>query len=113
MINKNNSSLSNLLERREKLLGPAYRLFYDEPINIVKGNGVWLYDQNDKPYLDMYNNVAHVGHCNPLVVDAIRNQVGILNTHTRYLHENVLNYVSVPPPRRGHATEFMKSLKIC
>lgn len=92
MINKNNSSLSNLLERREKLLGPAYRLFYDEPINIVKGNGVWLYDQNDKPYLDMYNNVAHVGHCNPLVVDAIRNQVGILNTHTRYLHENVLNY---------------------
>ena len=92
MINKNNSSLSNLLERREKLLGPAYRLFYDEPINIVKGSGVWLYDQNDKPYLDMYNNVAHVGHCNPLVVDAIRNQVGILNTHTRYLHENVLNY---------------------
>ena len=47
MINKNNSSLSILLERREKLLGPAYRLFYDEPINIVKGSGVWLYDQND------------------------------------------------------------------
>ena len=81
-----------MLVRRKRLLGPAYRLFYDQPINIVRGEGVWLFDQNDKPYLDMYNNVPHVGHCNPRVVEAIRNQVGILNTHTRYLHDNVLDY---------------------
>ena len=81
-----------MLERRKRLLGPAYRLFYDQPINIVRGEGVWLFDQDDKPYLDMYNNVPHVGHCNPRVVEAIRNQVGILNTHTRYLHANVLDY---------------------
>jgi len=81
-----------MLDRRKRLLGPAYRLFYDQPINIVRGEGVWLFDQYDKPYLDMYNNVPHVGHCNPRVVEAIRNQVGILNTHTRYLHANVLDY---------------------
>ena len=81
-----------MLDRRKRLLGPAYRLFYDQPINIVRGEGVWLFDQDDKPYLDMYNNVPHVGHCDPRVVEAIRNQVGILNTHTRYLHANVLDY---------------------
>ncbi len=81
-----------MLDRRKRLLGPAYRLFYDQPINIVRGEGAWLFDQDDKPYLDMYNNVPHVGHCNPRVVEAIRNQVGILNTHTRYLHTNVLDY---------------------
>lgn len=81
-----------MLDRRKRLLGPAYRLFYDQPINIVRGEGAWLFDQDDKPYLDMYNNVPHVGHCNPRVVEAIRNQVGILNTHTRYLHANVLDY---------------------
>jgi len=81
-----------MLERRKRFLGPAYRLFYDQPLNIVKGDGVWLFDNNNKRYLDMYNNVAHVGHCHPYVVEAIRKQVGILNTHTRYLHSNVLNY---------------------
>ena len=84
--------MSDQLSKRKKLLGPAYRLFYDEPLNIVRGDGVWLYDQDNRPFLDMYNNVAHVGHCNPHVVEAIRHQVGILNTHTRYLHDNVLDY---------------------
>lgn len=81
-----------MIERRERLLGPAYRLFYDRPLNIVRGEGVWLYDKDGKRYLDMYNNVAHVGHCHPHVVEAIKDQVGVLNTHTRYLHDNVLNY---------------------
>ena len=81
-----------MLERRKRFLGPAYRLFYDRPLNIVRGDGVWLFDNDNKRYLDMYNNVAHVGHCHPHVVEAIRKQVGILNTHTRYLHSNVLNY---------------------
>lgn len=81
-----------MLKRRKRFLGPAYRLFYDRPLNIVRGDGVWLFDNDNKRYLDMYNNVAHVGHCHPHVVEAIRKQVGILNTHTRYLHSNVLNY---------------------
>jgi 4-aminobutyrate aminotransferase-like enzyme len=82
----------DLLERRRKLLGSAYRLFYDEPLHLVRGNGVWLYDADGKKYLDMYNNVPHVGHCHPVVVDAICRQAATLNTHTRYLHDNVLDY---------------------
>ena len=81
-----------MLERREKLLGPAYRLFYQNPLHLVRGEGVWLYDADGRKYLDMYNNVPHVGHCHPHVVDSICKQMKLLNTHTRYLHENVLNY---------------------
>jgi len=82
----------DLFQKRKSLLGPAYRLFYDKPLHIVRGEGVWLFDAADRKYLDMYNNVPHVGHCHPRVVEAICKQAGILNTHTRYLHENVVDY---------------------
>lgn len=84
---------SDLIERRKKLLGPNVRLFYDDPVHIVSGKGVWLTDAAGKKYLDCYNNVPHVGHCHPHVVDAICKQAATLNTHTRYLHEGILNYV--------------------
>ena len=80
-----------MIERRRKLLGSAYHLFYDDPVHIVRGAGVWLYDADGKQYLDMYNNVPHVGHSHPHVVEAITRQLGTLNTHTRYLHENVMD----------------------
>ena len=83
---------SLILKRRKKLLGPAYRLFYDEPVHLVKGDGVWLFDSHGRKYLDMYNNVPHVGHCHPQVVEALSKQIATLNTHTRYLHDNVLDY---------------------
>ncbi|MEO1204017.1 MAG: aminotransferase class III-fold pyridoxal phosphate-dependent enzyme, partial [Pseudomonadota bacterium] len=82
----------SLLDRRQRLLGPSYRLFYDDPVHIVRGEGSWLFDADGKRYLDLYNNVPHVGHCHPLVVEAIQKQVATLNTHTRYLHDNVLDY---------------------
>ncbi len=72
-------------------MGPAYRLFYDDPVHFVRGDDVWLFDADGRRYLDMYNNVAHVGHCHPHVVDAICKQARTLNTHTRYLHDNVIN----------------------
>ncbi|MDH3806613.1 MAG: aminotransferase class III-fold pyridoxal phosphate-dependent enzyme, partial [Gammaproteobacteria bacterium] len=72
-------------------MGSAYRLFYDTPIHLVRGEGVWVYDAGGRKYLDMYNNVPHVGHCHPHVVEAICQQAGTLNTHTRYLHDNVVN----------------------
>jgi len=81
-----------LLARRDRLLGPAYRLFYENPLHIVRGKGVWLFDADGRRYLDMYNNVPHVGHCHPHVVAAAYEQMRVLNTHTRYLHENVLAY---------------------
>ena len=81
-----------LIERREALLGPAYRLFYSEPIHVVRGEGAWLYDADGVAYLDAYNNVPCVGHCHPRVVEALARQAGTLNTHTRYLDETVLAY---------------------
>jgi len=84
--------IAAMMERRRRLLGSAYRLFYDEPVHIVRGEGVWLYDADGNRYLDMYNNVPHVGHCHPHVVAALTRQIATLNTHTRYLHENILDY---------------------
>jgi 4-aminobutyrate aminotransferase-like enzyme/Ser/Thr protein kinase RdoA (MazF antagonist) len=96
----------SMIERRARVLGPAYRLFYEEPIHIVRGEGVWLYDAAGERYLDVYNNVASVGHCHPRVVAAIARQSALLNTHTRYLHENVLEYaerlLATFPPELGH-----------
>lgn len=82
-----------LLERRRRLLGPNVNTFYDDPVHLVKGDGVWVWDADGRRYLDCYNNVPHVGHCHPRVVDAIARQAATLNTHTRYLHEGILDYV--------------------
>ncbi|MDK1374496.1 MULTISPECIES: aspartate aminotransferase family protein [unclassified Sinorhizobium] len=81
-----------LIARREKVLGPAYRLFYEKPLHIVRGEGVFLYDAAGERYLDAYNNVASLGHCHPRVVEAITRQTAVLNTHTRYLHEGIVDY---------------------
>ncbi|MCZ7472280.1 MULTISPECIES: aspartate aminotransferase family protein [Rhizobium/Agrobacterium group] len=81
-----------LIARRRKLLGPSYKLFYEHPVHVVRGEGVWLYDPEGNAYLDVYNNVPSVGHCHPRVVDAIAKQSAILNTHTRYLHDSILKY---------------------
>ena len=82
----------SLIERRARLLGPGYKLFYQQPIHVVRGEGVWLYDDEGNQYLDVYNNVPSVGHCHPYVIDAMTRQAGLLNSHTRYLHDNVLDY---------------------
>jgi len=78
--------------RRQRLLGPAYRLFYETPLHLVRGEGVWLYDAAGTAYLDCYNNVACVGHCHPRVVAAMAGQAARLATHTRYLHDAILDY---------------------
>jgi 4-aminobutyrate aminotransferase-like enzyme len=82
----------DLIARRERVMGPAYRLFYQAPLHVVRGEGVWLYDPQGEAYLDVYNNVASVGHCHPRVVQAIADQAAVLNTHTRYLNEGVVAY---------------------
>ncbi len=86
-------STAEILNDRARLLGPNMSTFYDEPVHIVRGEGVWLWDADGRKYLDCYNNVPHVGHCNPRVVEAICRQASLLNTHTRYLHEGILDYV--------------------
>jgi 4-aminobutyrate aminotransferase-like enzyme len=59
---------------------------------LVRGEGVWLYDTDGRKYLDCYNNVPSVGHCHPHVVEVLTRQIATLNTHTRYLHHNVVEY---------------------
>ncbi len=86
------SSDQALLERRYRVLGRNAPLFYERPVHLVKGQGVWLTDANGRDYLDVYNNVPHVGHCHPHVVEAIARQAATLNIHTRYLHETVVAY---------------------
>nr|WP_197736992.1 aspartate aminotransferase family protein [Rhodococcus rhodnii] len=81
-----------LTERREKSLGGSYRLFYRRPVHLVRGEGQYLWDASGRRYLDMYNNVASLGHCHPAVVEAVTRQASTLNTHTRYLHETILDY---------------------
>ncbi len=81
-----------LIAGRERVLGPAYRLFYDEPVHLVRGQGSHLYDADGIRYLDAYNNVASVGHSHPHVVDAVCRQMATLNTHTRYLHRGIVDY---------------------
>jgi 4-aminobutyrate aminotransferase-like enzyme len=83
----------SLLDRRDRLLGPNVRLFYDDPVQLVRGAGTWVWDADGRRYLDAYNNVPHVGHCHPRVVEAITRQASTLNTHTRYVHESILDYI--------------------
>ncbi len=78
---------SELLARRARVLAPTYRLFYEQPLELVRAEGVWMYDAQGHRYLDAYNNVPVVGHCHPAVVEAIARQARTLNTHTRYLAE--------------------------
>lgn len=80
------------ITRRLRLLSPSYRLFYAEPVKIVRGEKVYLYDDQGNDYLDAYNNVVCVGHANPRVVDAVTRQLSTLCTHTRYMQEPILDY---------------------
>jgi 4-aminobutyrate aminotransferase-like enzyme len=81
-----------LIVARERVLGPANRLFYDRPVHLVRGQGSHVFDVDGARYLDAYNNVVSVGHCHPHVVDAVIQQMSTLNTHTRYLHRGIVDY---------------------
>lgn len=84
--------IRQLTDKRSRVLGESYRLFYRNPVHLVRGEGQYLWDKAGNQYLDMYNNVASIGHCHPAVVEAVHQQMMQLNTHTRYLHESILAY---------------------
>jgi 4-aminobutyrate aminotransferase-like enzyme/Ser/Thr protein kinase RdoA (MazF antagonist) len=83
------SGTGALLERRRRAL-PRSPLFYEHPVHLVRGEGVWLFDPDDRRYLDCYNNVPVVGHGHPRVVRAVAEQQRLLATHSRYLHEAIV-----------------------
>ena len=80
------------LARRADILGPTYHLFYERPLKVSRGSGAYVYDTDNVEYLDMYNNIPGVGHCNPKVALAVYRQMMELNTHTRYLYPSILDY---------------------
>lgn len=84
-----------LIDRRDAVLSPGYRLFYDHPLEFVRGAGTKLYTRDGDEYLDVYNNVPSVGHAHPRVTAAITEQSALLNTHTRYLHEGLIDYAEL------------------
>lgn len=96
-----------LTDRRAELLGASYRLFYRKPVHLVRGAGQYVWDMAGRKYLDVYNNVVSIGHCHPVVIDAVHRQMQQLNTHTRYLHERILDYteqlLQTTPPAIGKA----------
>ena len=98
--------MKTLAERR-RLLGRNLSVAYHEPVKIVRGSMQYLFDDEGRRYLDAYNNVAHVGHCHPKVVAAGQEQMGLLNTNTRYLSDLIIRYAE------ALTATLPKSLSVC
>jgi 4-aminobutyrate aminotransferase-like enzyme/Ser/Thr protein kinase RdoA (MazF antagonist) len=86
-------SSQSIVDYRKEHLGKNMSISYREPIKMVSGSGVHLQDDTGRRYLDTVNNVAHVGHEHPRVVRAGQRQMAVLNTNTRYLHDNIVKFV--------------------
>ncbi|NNF33077.1 MAG: aminotransferase class III-fold pyridoxal phosphate-dependent enzyme [Saprospiraceae bacterium] len=88
----NENEITDLSKRRQKVLGPSLSVSYVDPLYIVRGYKQYLYDYKGQKFLDMVNNVPHVGHQHPRIVESLRSQASILNTNSRYLHPLILEY---------------------
>jgi 4-aminobutyrate aminotransferase-like enzyme len=99
------TSTATLAARRDRALGAGAPLFYDKPLHIVRGDGVYLYDPDGRRYIDMYNNVPCVGHANPHIVEAMTRQQATLNVHSRYLHEGIVAFAERLAALHGPAIE--------
>jgi len=98
-------SPAEIVDVRRRHLGPTLSVSYRRPLKIVSGRMQYLYDYLGREFLDAVNNVAHVGHCHPAVVEAARRQMALLNTNTRYLHDTIIDYTerllsTLPEPLR-------------
>jgi 4-aminobutyrate aminotransferase-like enzyme len=100
-------SLDAALSARKQLLGGNLSISYSHPLKIVRGWRQFLYDEDGRAFLDVYNNVPLVGHSHPRVVAAVQEQIALLNTNTRYLHDRILRYAE-------RLTELLpKTLRVC
>ncbi|MEJ2541051.1 MAG: aminotransferase class III-fold pyridoxal phosphate-dependent enzyme [Gemmatimonadota bacterium] len=97
---------ARLVERRRARFSGALSLSFREPVKFVRGRGSYLFDELGWPYLDLYNNVCHVGHCHPRVVAAGQAQMARLNTNSRYLYDALYDYAdrltATLPPSLDH-----------
>ena len=104
---EDHKTIPELLEQRARQLGPNLSLSYQNPLHIIRGFKQYLFDHLGRRYLDTVNNVAHVGHEHPRVVRAGQRQIGLLNTNTRYLHQNILIYAE------ALLSTFSDPLEVC
>jgi len=81
-----------IYQLRKKYLSPSLTLSYKDPLHIVRGEGQYLFDEKGNKFLDGINNIQHVGHSHPKIVEAANEQFKKLNTNTRYLDETIINY---------------------
>ena len=86
------ADIHDLMARRDRAMGQGAPSFYETPVELVRGEGIWLFDASGRRYMDVYNNVPAVGHCHPRVVEALSRQAALLNVHSRYLNELVVSY---------------------
>jgi 4-aminobutyrate aminotransferase-like enzyme/Ser/Thr protein kinase RdoA (MazF antagonist) len=98
---------AEILARRREVIGPNLSVSYRKPITMVRAAGAYMFDEDGQRYTDAYNNVPHVGHSHPHVAQAAARQMALLNTNTRYLHDNLVSYAE-----RLLAT-FPKPLEVC
>jgi 4-aminobutyrate aminotransferase-like enzyme len=84
--------MESTAERRRRLLSGGANLDYEFPFRPVRSSGMYMYDAEGKSYLDFCNNIPHVGHCNPHVIDAVSRQMSLLNVSPRYLFDSILDY---------------------
>jgi len=100
------------LTARERMIGGNISLSYQEPVEVVRGWMQYLFDPEGRRYVDAYNNVPHVGHCHPRVVEAAGRQMRVLNTNTRYLTDLLERYAEAllaTMPRELEVCYFVSS----
>jgi 4-aminobutyrate aminotransferase-like enzyme len=85
----------NLIKDRKQFVGKNLSISYQKKVKIVQGALQYLYDDKGNTFVDCVNNVSHVGHCHPTVVWALQKQAAKLNTNTRYLHDNLVEYAKM------------------
>jgi 4-aminobutyrate aminotransferase-like enzyme/Ser/Thr protein kinase RdoA (MazF antagonist) len=91
-IIKEEDGYAYLMEQRNKMIGPNLSISYRKKLKITKGALQYLYDDKGHTYIDCVNNPSHVGHCHPVVVKRMQQQLARLNTNSRYLHDAMLQY---------------------
>ena len=89
-----NLTVDQVLAVRDQRLARSQRTYFKRPPNLVRSRGVWLYDEDALGYLDLINNVTHVGHAEPRVVSAATRQLSRLNTNSRFMFQGIASYAS-------------------
>ena len=86
-------SLEEILKMRGEHISESLSIGHGKPLHITRGEMQYLYSRSGEKYLDLVNNVCHVGHCNPHVVSAGQKQMAVLNTNTRYIYDGLTQYI--------------------